>query len=271
MNNNNKITDLTFVGTHDSAAYQFSGVYMPDDIVPGLSMKFLEFLRKFCCIKQIINDWTLTQDQSIYNQLQMGIRVLDLRLSQVNNVLMLSHSFSCLYLKDFFIQLQQFILENPTEIIIIAIKPDWIHRNGVTVNHWNQFYTMANEYIGNSLYPRAVETPTVQQCIDTHKNVFIDIYYDGMIDSDIPENFWINFVNRFNQGNLFDSPSNDIVKQDVIHRIFCKCFGYQKKTLRNFSKTPEEFYNTFQTPNEIRIWWMDFPSLSFVNKLRGLI
>jgi hypothetical protein len=213
----------------------------------------------------MVSDWTLTQDQSIYNQLKLGIRVFDLRLAQVNNTLMLSHSFSCLYVKDFFVQLQTFLNENPTEIIIIAIKPDWIHRNSVTTSHWDQFYKMANEYIGSRLYPRTPEMPTVEMC--KNKNVFIDIYYDGMIANDIPENFWTNFINQFSQGVLHDSPSNDIVKQDIIHRIFCTCFGYKKKTLRNFSKTPEEFYETYQNPKSINIWWMDFPTQSFVNKL----
>lgn len=259
------INKLHLVGTHDSAAFQFSGDYMPNSLVKGLSMRFLEFIRNFACVNEILTDWTLTQNMNIYNQLKLGIRVFDLRLAvTVTDKLVLAHSFACLRVTDFFEQVKKFLDENTEEIVVIFVKPDWMHRDNVDLKAWSRFYKIANDTVGNLLFPmRFNNVPTLQECKDSKKRVFIDV--PSM--PDIPLEFWSNLRNQFNEASLNDSPSNDVVKQDILDRLF-KC-GYKKKTLHNFSKTPEQFYEQY-TQNIERVWWMDFPTIEFVNKLNSL-
>lgn len=260
-----EINKLHLIGTHDSAAYQFSGDYMPNSIVKGLSMRVLEFFRKFNWVNDIVKDWTLTQNLNIYNQLLLGVRVFDLRLAvTVTNKLILSHSFGCLRVSSFFDQVKQFLSENTGEVVVIFIKPDWIHRDNVTKDVWSRFYKMANESVGKLLFPmRFNSLPTLIECQESNKRVLIDV--PSMID--IPLQFWTNLRNQFNEASLNDSPSDEIVKQDIMSRLF-KC-GYKKKSLANFSITPEEFYQQY-VPNIERIWWMDFPAIEFINKLNSL-
>lgn len=259
---NKPINKLHLIGTHDSAAFQFSGDYMPNNIVEGLSMRVLEFLRYFWCINQILKDWTFTQNMNIYEQLKLGVRVFDLRLAvTVANKLVLAHSFGCLSVIDFFDQVKKFLLENDKEVIIIFVKPDWIHRDNVTASVWSRFYKSAIYSIGELLFPmRYNSLPTLLEC--TEKRVFIDV--PSMID--VPLQFWTILRSQFNEASLNDSPSNEIVKQDILDR-FLK-FRYKKKTLANFSKTPDEFYQEYNDNIE-RIWWMDFPTIEFVNKINA--
>lgn len=256
------INKLHLVGTHDSAAYQFSGDYMPNSLIKGLSMRVLEFIRRFSYVNEILTDWTLTQNLNIYKQLKLGIRVFDLRLAvTVTNHLVLAHSFGCLRVNSFFEQIKQFISENPGEVVIIFVKPDWIHRDDVNAIVWSKFYKSAIDHLGETLFPmRFNSVPTLSECQESNKRVFIDV--PNMID--IPLEFWTNLRQQFNEASLNDSPSNEIVKQDILDRLF-KC-GYKKKTLANFSKTPDQFYEQYTIDVE-RIWWMDFPTLPFVNKL----
>lgn len=262
-----KVDQMVLIGTHDSAAYQFLGISMPGNLVPGLSMKFLEFARK-TVLKGIINDWTLTQELSIYEQLKLGVRAFDMRFSQSKNQLLFSHSFSCILASDFCEQVQRFITENPGEILIIKVKHDWMYRNDLTLEHWKAFYDLCEKSFGNFIYPRAETMPLVEDCKKTGRSIFVDIYYDNMNSADIPLLFWVDYINRtFAQRDLFQSPSNEIVKNDVLRRIFC--FGIGKKNLRNFGRPTSELYEEAPYKNVVNIWWMDFPAVELMKRIHA--
>lgn len=260
-----RVDEIVFIGTHDSAAYKFLGIAMPGNLVPGLSMKLLEFARK-TILRDIINDWTLTQELSIYEQLKLGVRAFDMRFSQSNGVLLFSHSFSCILASDFCEQVQRFITENPGEIILIKVKPDWMYRNYLTLDHWKSFYLMCKNTFGNFMYPRAETMPFVEDCTYTGRSIFVDIYYDNMNSANVPLMFWTDYINRtFAQYDLFQSPSNNIVRNDVLRRIFL--FGIGKKSLRNFGRPASKLYEEAPYKNAVNIWWMDFPAFSLMKKI----
>jgi len=240
-----KVSDLKFAGSHDSAAYQFANVYMSGKLA-GLSLKFLEFLRRGC-FKNIISDWTLTQDKTIYEQLNMGVRAFDLRISQVKDRLMLSHSFGCLWLEDFYEQLTEYMDHNKA-VVLIFVKPDWIHKTKLTMKHWEQFYEMSYKYLLPRMMSRG-DIPTVWECPETC--AFVNVYYDGYTNQQIPYHFWTNLNAHFAQVYLTKTPTVSVVRKDVLLRIFCPF--YKKKSLR--SENPP----TIDTINS-GIYWMDFPS-----------
>lgn len=104
LNDNLRLSDLSLPGTHDSGASKFGG------------------------------DTTQTQAKSFTQQLQAGIRVLDVRLGQFNDVtcdppdLWLMHGGICQFVKfqDALREIDDFLSDNPTEAVVMRIK----HENG---------------------------------------------------------------------------------------------------------------------------------------------
>lgn len=260
-----KISNLSLVGTHDSAAYKFNGIYMPNKI-GGIRINFLEFLRRNCCIAgNIIRDWTLTQELSIIEQLNAGVRVFDLRLSFANDQLLLSHTFSCITFEKFLKQLTQFTNKHPGEVIIMFVKPDFIHRETLTDAVWQTFFNATKSYCGNKLYSRSDVIPTLFECQKSGKRIFCNVQFNN-VPNNVPGFVWTSLQHDISkQGYLFESPSDDIVIQDIKNRLLRPCC-YEKKTLKNFSKSAEEIFSHLSQQN-LNIWWLDFPQTHMIKQL----
>ena len=141
------------IGTHDSCAYKL-------DFTTGFWSRFnkFEILRKltyFSCFKKRISNLTITQRYNIREQLLMGCRVLDIRVSYKNGVFYTNHTFCCGTLEEMMHQVREFALENynSTEKIILLIKPDWETRDTI-LNHENDLLLYLVEKFGNLLQNR---------------------------------------------------------------------------------------------------------------------
>ena len=99
-----KLTDITLPGSHDSGSYQLLDCW--SGIIP-------------------IKNWTLTQNMNIADQLELGIRVFDLRVCFLNGNFYISHTFKCELLQVVLTDFINFMASNSTEIVIILIKPDY--------------------------------------------------------------------------------------------------------------------------------------------------
>lgn len=107
-----KLNEIMLPGTHDSGAYQLMGCVG--------------------CLP-LVGSWTLTQDVSIMDQLKMGVRVLDLRVSRLNKEYYVSHTFKCVLLNEVLKEIREF-QNNGGEIVIIMVKPDWHHRDTIDMD-----------------------------------------------------------------------------------------------------------------------------------------
>lgn len=121
------VDKIIMPGTHDAGAYKIDfGVFLENKGLNTASVvgKILP------CVGHYIKNWTLTQDDSLYKQLQQGIRCLDLRLSykKDTNEYFITHSFVLLSLKDGIQQIKKFLNETSKEVVIVTIKDDWNHR-----------------------------------------------------------------------------------------------------------------------------------------------
>lgn len=59
----------------------------------------------------------------------------------------------------------------------------------------------------------------------------------------------------------------NIVIKDVKNRVFRSCC-YTPTSLRDFSKTPDEFLESYELIYEtINVWWLDFPQPEIIQKL----
>lgn len=121
---NLKLSEIYLPGTHNSFCYTVSfdkktELYKNLDLVYNIAGYFPEITQNF----------TLNQDLSVYDQLNIGTRILDLRISYYDNIYYCSHTYYCTTLIDILTQINNFMLENPNEFIIIRYKEDQKHKD----------------------------------------------------------------------------------------------------------------------------------------------
>lgn len=133
-------------GTHNSGAYLLDLDHCITDSSSSYS-PYLKIVQKLhflpglsCSIAKV----TLCQDCNIYDQLMMGVRFLDIRLSYrdnnptVNptnlptydvglNNFYLTHTFTCITLNTALNDIIKFVQSHPDEVIVLAVQPDYEH------------------------------------------------------------------------------------------------------------------------------------------------
>ena len=80
--------------------------------------------------------WAQTQNSSIADQLRMGVRCLDLRLTHAvggaagsEGALQVTHTMASDHtLRSVLESVRDFLSENATEFVLITVKRDWKHR-----------------------------------------------------------------------------------------------------------------------------------------------
>ena len=86
-------------------------------------------------VKSVIENVALTQNKSIHQQLNAGVRQLDLRLAVgEDNQIYISHTFKTVQLEEALKEIKHFMDKNPKEIVVINVKPDYPHRKGFDVS-----------------------------------------------------------------------------------------------------------------------------------------
>jgi hypothetical protein len=237
INKNTKIKDIKFPGTHDSGAYNVD----LSCFVKIKGVKYIKLLTKIInkipFISNFIKKWTITQDKNIYDQLNAGIRSLDIRISSNNNIFYISHTFVCIKFIDALEQIKNFITENPSEIIIINIKPDYPNRHVVEplkndimylVNLYLNKYIISNKYIYNKSY---------DEIINNNKNIIF--FYKGLSNGLKFKDYWMNktkkneWLQKYNN-TILNTEQNKIKNIQLtltpnIYYIITHPFGSLKK------------------------------------------
>jgi hypothetical protein len=180
------------IGTHDSAAYSID-----------FNVSFWEFGNQWEIIRLLalsssliaskVRDLSLTQNQTISQQLSSGASILDIRVSRAGNVFFTSHTFCCRALQDDLIHIRQFLQANSNRFVIIFIKPDFVNQGTIlghetplldliaaqllpVINNIQLFYTPLE--ISLSSYP-----------FITNGNTVPNVYYDVSTVSAFTDNF----------------------------------------------------------------------------------
>lgn len=100
------INQISLPGTHDSGTYTVG---------------------KF----SILSTWIKTQDESITEQLNNGVRFLDIRCRHINNSFAIHHDrfFLNLNFSDILADCYKFLKENPQEFIFLSVKEEYTSQN----------------------------------------------------------------------------------------------------------------------------------------------
>ena len=169
------------------------------------------------CASCCINKWVITQTNNIYEQLNNGIRALDLRFSFIDNTFYVSHTFGLIPLDTAFDQVKKFLQENPIEIIVILIKPDFDNKD-VMVSHEKELFSEIKKHISSYMIPNGADL-TVSEIIKSSKNILVS-YTNSLIFTD-PEFYpfqnriWLDAKSRnefLDKYNLINKGSNRLIK-----------------------------------------------------------
>jgi len=188
-------------GTHDSGAYNIEWLQKltsgPDAL--RTASKILGYIP---IINDIVEDWTVTQNKTVTQQLNHGIRLFDLRVAydEDHSSFYLAHTFALGGLEACLKEFARFIDQHPSEMIVINIKPDYPHRDAVYA-HEEELGALLDSYLGEMMVERDHQDISLNEAVANHKNIILS--YNGsqtvigknIWTSDDAKEFWNNASN----------------------------------------------------------------------------
>jgi len=234
-----KLNEIVVPATHDSGMYK---------IMPYIDVKsqntLFNIIRKFYLIpyvKFVVDKWVKTQNKSIYNQLKMGIRALDIRISYAKNDFYVTHILAGISFDKLMLEINQFFREdeNKNEYIIFEIRPDYDNKNNINrkrdvINKlWEKIDS--NSEFKNRIYT-GNDIPIYELMVEQNKNLFFIVDNELLFTDNILANNlmsrsridykWPNTVNvnkmiEINTTHL-NRPHNDTRFKQILLTITAK-------------------------------------------------
>lgn len=133
-----RLVDLILPGTHDSGSY---GITASSSPAPGAPAVYAE-------IADIASAWSKTQDQTLEQQLQGGVRYLDLRVALFEERLVLVHGLVSCDLDEALAGVDRFASKHPREPVLLdlqAMPPRSSH---------GKLHELLQEILGGHLFSR---------------------------------------------------------------------------------------------------------------------
>lgn len=161
QNKTPRVGDLTLIGTHDSQSYQIGRF-------KGSERNFINNLAIHPVIGPLVR-WgavgsAITQSLTIKEQLEHGVRALDLRLAWDSDKkqFFLAHTVGCILLEDALDQIQEFRRANSDEMIILQFGRDYENRETlnndvIRLDAFNRLYDKFSNSLWNPAKKRLSE------------------------------------------------------------------------------------------------------------------
>jgi len=180
---------LKIPATHDSATYNISEVneYGVDTnydaqmmIIPQLVNVFTQYALKTSLIKKFVAPWFKTQECTILQQLNHGIRHFDLRVCKQtvagsSEKFHICHGMLSVSVRSVLEQVNDFLKGNNTKHEVISLDFNHVYGFTTMADHL-EFMNMTSRVLGlNSIVDRAVfgPTSTLNQIWTTSQRVFL--------------------------------------------------------------------------------------------------
>lgn len=233
MNNKDiKLNMLCYPGTHDSAVYDKIKTEKHINGQP-LWATYLRLINKYIYnIDNKINNWTITQDNRIYDQLYHGIRYFDIRIGydKEGDRFYGIHTFAEASIDDIFGDFKKFCTEYPKEIILIKLTCDELPMNNLL--------NIIDSYIGDKIvFNKTNQNTFSSYTMNTVTNqifIFNDKYQEYYYELH-PEPFygkWINSSNMFYKSAGFR-------KQLQKFKMFDERYFFGKISIIDWTITPD--------------------------------
>ena len=276
-NNDLTLNDLLLPGTHNSCSNKMEFSYLCFPI--------------YC----IIQNWTLNQNLSVYNQLKLGVRVLDIDVSFINDTYYTSHSF---ILDNLNSVMRELILFNSTinDIYILKI----ICRDNINNKNVMSLYRKLEEvFYHNIIYTDKytdVLNKKIIEFINNKKNMIIYMDYDNHLVYNTDKNLyssWTNdrlinnsiinnkiVLNKMKENkNINNNKFNDLnwtltpTYKEILNGLFCCFCDYNniKTWIKNYNPMFKDFYNKnkmyFNNVNSISFDFINKELINYIIKL----
>jgi hypothetical protein len=172
-------------GTHCSASYKIS---KHQNISPSFFTRFLMKMGVGMKLtRKMISKWILTQELCILEQLENGVRYLDLDIGYDNkkNNFYITHTFALTTLANIMYQIKEFLDNNMNELLFITIKPDssmiFTNKHAMTCMY------IIDSILGNSIVKNENDGkfPTYGELVDNGNTQRVFIFIQGITD-----HFW---------------------------------------------------------------------------------
>ncbi len=190
---NKPLNQLFIPGSHDSATYALEHEFGKGQ---GFSDKInaLKLVGVGFAVTTIAKNWAMAQDRTIYEQLNDGIRYLDLRVIYRDNKkdFYTVHGLYGPKFSEVLSQITRFMSENPKEILIIQVADlNYLGKAGEEEFNHQKLAAMINTAFTNKLVNKselAGPSATVGEISRRGKQVFL-LYKDKNI-ADQFDGFW---------------------------------------------------------------------------------
>ncbi|UJR12533.1 hypothetical protein I4U23_016709 [Adineta vaga] len=178
------LTNLTLPGTHDAASFYLTSALSPDPTGSPLFDAFIQLAEKLGIpLQDIITPWALSQNRTLYQQAEDGMRYFDIRAT-FNGTQWCSYHFEIgLPIFDHLNGLYQFLQLHPKEIIIIEVSH--LASVNLTQNNLNELRDMILKIFNSMLYPRTFtfNTKTINEMIKSNQRVIVTLSDDKTIEN----------------------------------------------------------------------------------------
>ena len=190
---NKSIHELVIAGSHDSFAYDFKILGPNESGMPRIANLFIKL-------------WAKCQSKTIYEQLLMGIRYFDMRITKYNGEYYTIHSLIAIPVNQILHDILLFIDTFPTEKIILDF-------NHLYIDDVKEF----EEYLKFQIGDKAVSNnnDNIVAAIGTLDKplfVFVDDDNTSFFNSDILKSFW----HDTNDVNLLTTSMSEESKEGLL-------------------------------------------------------
>lgn len=215
VNQNKLLSEINIPGTHDSGTYNF--------------------------FSPIVEDYVKTQNLSITEQLNLGIRFLDIRCRHINNTFAIHHGrFYCnLTFAKVLEQCISFLNENESETIVMLIKEEHVPKGNT-----REFYETFLDYVNKTsdFWYHKITIPTIKEA---RKKIVL------MYRFDFEENFFgINCIG-WKDNQTFE-----------LSNMYCKLMIQDQYSVswKRKSRAIEELFE--ESEKREKYWYLNYISLA---------
>jgi hypothetical protein len=312
---NKPLNRICLPGTHDSGTSLVS--YNTEILTVPISW--------FKIVQNGFDDWVTTQSQTILQQLQSGIRSLDLRITYgkpvtkwilgqspiekvvptsiandlIGTQFYITHTFVCETLDSCLSQIETFVQQQPTEIVVLSVTTDFGNQGNITANIDQQIVDIFTQKFTSLLVPQQTVFPTYNSLISLRQQIifsyipvnsitpstlnwnqsFFNIPWDNTSTLSIKESdmdvdmsqFKLN-SSVFNAISFTLTPQTSDVVQDVVKRILLPCCTSIDGSVEKFATEIDSYFSQFVTKysselNVLSAILFDFPQPSLVQQV----
>lgn len=259
---NLKLREVIFPGTHDSGTYDISTLsgFSPD-VTPWINAIYALGLSPLV-VKKVISDWAKAQGQNITEQLEGGIRYLDLRVCLNDKDMFVVHGMYAENINVVIDAVHNFVTQNNKEIVIL----DFNHFYEMTANSHRSLVSTLISTFSSVLIPRSkTVNATVNDLWSAKQRVVIlyddetsvqtnsQLWFQNSISSTWPNKQDIASLKEVLQEELQNPPMD---KFFVLQGILTPDLGMIAKGLVPFTSDPGSLESLAENVTPVVVSWI---------------